>query len=190
MRPGRWSDRTAMTLIEVVIGLLIIALLAAVMVPQVSQRQRDGQAAAIANNLAGIRTAILEYRKAIGRYPSQLAHLTTQPPAGASDLCARAMPFDFSVIWRGPYLQQVVGAGGIRVRDATILNTIRRNPATLAGGTLAELLIDVTNVDQDVANILEQNFDSAVNLAAGTVRWTSTGSGQGTLTLMMPVRGC
>ena len=186
----RRRGRAGMTLVEVVIGLVIMALLGAVLIPQVTQRLRDGQAAAIANNISSIRIAVTEFRKSVGRYPSQLAHLSTQPSVGAADLCGRVVPTDWATIWRGPYLAQVVGASGIAVSDAIVLNQIDRNPATLAGGTLAELLINVTNVDQAVAGVIERNLDSSFDLNAGTIRWVATGSDQGTLTLAMPVRGC
>ncbi|MEX2179708.1 MAG: type II secretion system protein [Gemmatimonadaceae bacterium] len=182
--------RRGFTLAEVIVSLILIAALGAVLVPQVVQRLRDGQAAAIANNLNGIRTALLEYRKAIGRYPSQLAYLATQPTPGATDLCARNVPIDWSAMWRGPYLQQAIGASGVSVRDATILNALRREPATIPLGLLANLFIDVTSVDQDVAEIIERSFDPTVDFAAGTIRWVATGGGQGTLSLVMPVRGC
>jgi hypothetical protein len=167
-------------------------MLGAVLVPQLAQRQRDGVVAAIAGNVSAIRQGALEFRKATGRYPSQIAQLTAQPVSGSSlDLCGRTMVVDFATLWRGPYLAQVVTSGGIPIRDAVIQNTIRRNPATLAAGTLAELLIDVTNVDQAVANRIEASMDSGSDLTTGTIRWTASGSsGQGTLTLMMPVRGC
>jgi prepilin-type N-terminal cleavage/methylation domain-containing protein len=186
---SRLGRQTGMTLLEVIVGLLIVALLGAVVVPQITRRQRDGQAAAIASSLGAIRTAILEFRKSVGRYPSQLAHLSTLPTAGATDLCGRVVPFVWSGVWRGPYVQRAIGSGGVLVRDAVILNAIRRNPPTSAT-TLADLLLDVTNVDQSVAEIIDQNLDPTLDLNAGSVQWVSTGSGQGTLTLAMPIRGC
>lgn len=185
-------QRRGMTLLEVVVGLIILSLLGAVLVPQFVQRQRDGMAAAIASNITAVRAAALEFRKATGRYPSQILQLTTQPVSGTSlDLCGRTMVVDFATLWRGPYLQQAVTTAGVPIRDAIVQNTIRRNPTTLAGGVIAELLIDVTNVDQTVANVLETSLDSGASLTTGTIRWVAVGStGQGTLTLSMPVRGC
>jgi len=179
-----------MTLIEVLIGLGIMAILSAVLIPQIVQRQRSGRAAAIASNITAIRTAALEFRKAVGRYPSQVAHLSTLPAVGSTDLCGRVVPFDFGPVWQGPYIQQTVTASGIRVGDATIQNAIGRNPATLAGGVLANLLINVSDVDLQVAMVIENAMDSAVDLAAGTIRWANVADDRGTLTMVVPVRGC
>lgn len=168
-----------------------MAALGAVLIPQVSRRQRDGHAAAISTSVSAVRSAILEFRKGVGRYPSRVEHLSTLPVAGTTDLCGRNVPVTWSAVWKGPYLQQVVTAAGVPIRDATLQNTLRRDPPTLAGGLLADLLIDVTGVDQEVADIVEAAFDpDPPNLATGTIRWTATGGGQGTLTLVMPIRGC
>jgi prepilin-type N-terminal cleavage/methylation domain-containing protein len=178
------------TLVEVLLALAIMAVLATVLIPQVVRRQRDGYAAAIATSISGVRSAAYEFRKGVGRYPSQIAHLATLPNAGTTDLCGRTVPVDWASTWKGPYLQQAVTTAGVAIRDATMLNALRRVPAT-AATVLADVFIDVVNVDQEVADIVEAAFDPAPgNFTTGMIRWTATGGGQGTLSLVTPVRGC
>jgi prepilin-type N-terminal cleavage/methylation domain-containing protein len=181
--------RQAFTMLEILVALAIMALLAAVLYPTVGAQLRQGQSTALANQLDNLRQAIANYRQNVQRFPNLLTQLTTQPVAGALDLCGTALPAANMALWRGPYITQVIAASGMPVGDATIQNAITRVPAGGVGqpGTLQ---ITVVNVENDSADDLERQFDGNNNLATGTILWTLVGGSLGTLTFQIPVRGC
>ena len=167
------------------IALGLLALLAAVLVPQVLGRLTTGQASTLSQNLSGLSAAMTTYREDMLRYPDLLSQLTTAPTAGAFDSCSRPLPNVNA--WNGPYLERILSTSGIRSGTSTIQDNVQRTPTTYsATGTL---LITVNDVDPAVAEEVEASFDATTDYAAGTIRWTASGS-SGTLTYAMPIRGC
>jgi prepilin-type N-terminal cleavage/methylation domain-containing protein len=179
----------AFTLVEIIVALVVLAVLAAMLYPTAAGQLRQGQSTAIANQLDNLRQAIANYRQNVQRFPNLLTQLTTQPIAGALDLCGTALPAANMALWRGPYVTQVIQAGGMPVGDAMVQNAVTRVPAGGVGqpGTLQ---ITVADVDNDYADDLERQFDGNANLATGTITWTATTGTLGTLVFQIPVRGC
>ncbi len=96
---GRRNRRLGFTLIELLVVILILAILAALIVPRVVGKTGDAKIAAAKSDLATISSALQNFRLDNDRYPSTeegLAALTTQPASGANN-------------WKGPYLQKPVG---------------------------------------------------------------------------------
>ena len=175
------------TLVEVAVGLVLIALLAGVLIPAVLNRLDSGQATTLATNLSALDEAIGTFRQDVGRYPSQLVHLGTAPAVGTLDTCDRVIPN--VAAWNGPYLARAVTTAGIRSGDATILNAIDRDPEDFS--STGTMLIIVSDVDQLVAEELERSFDTTADYTAGAIRWDAVGgSGMGTLTYATSIRGC
>jgi prepilin-type N-terminal cleavage/methylation domain-containing protein len=186
----RSRRRSAFTLVEIIVALVVLAVLAAMLYPTAAGQLRQGQSTAIANQLDNLRQAIANYRQNVQRFPSQLTQLTTIPPgSGANDLCGTALPGANIALWRGPYITQVILAAGMPVGDATIQNAITRVPAGGVGQP-GILQITVANVDNDYADDLERQFDGNANFATGTITWTATTGTLGTLVFQIPVRGC
>ena len=186
---GRGAS-SGMTLVEVVVGMTIVALLAAVLVPQVLGRLGGGQAAALVTNFDGLRRALLAFRGDTGRYPQRLSLLSTPIVVGSEDACGAPIPDPGT--WKGPYLDRAITpAAGIPVGSATIADSLRRDPgsATIAN-PVGTLTIAVARVDHDVASQVEASFDGDGNLGAGTVQWSATGDGQGELRYALVIRGC
>ena len=99
---NRVSSRKGFTLIELMIVIAIIAILAAILVPNFVRARAQGQLTACKSNLKNVGTALEMYAvDHNGRYPTQLTLLTTARgllcPAfrGAilSLLCARSLFF-------------------------------------------------------------------------------------------------
>lgn len=184
-RPGR-----GITLAEILIALVIIGLLAAVLYPTVIGQLRQGQSAALANQLNSLRQALAAYKQNVVFYPRVLTQLTNQPPNLAATSCNPGnLPANQHLLWRGPYLTQDIQAAGIPVGDALVQNAIVRNPLTTAGGQAGLLQITVQNVDSDINDDLEQQFDGNGDPTAGSILWGPVGS-SGTLTFRIPIRGC
>lgn len=71
------------TLIELLIVVIILAILAAILIPQVSSSTVDAQEAALDSNLNGLRSAIELYQvQHAGNYPGEAAATGATCPAG------------------------------------------------------------------------------------------------------------
>lgn len=179
-----------MTLIEVVVGLAILGILAAAIYPTVMGRMHRAQAAALANQLSAYKEALAAYRENVGRYPNRLRRLTAQPAPGTRDLCLTVVPGGLLAGWRGPYLNRGIDTDSIRVGDASVLDTLFRDPVSGAGqpGTLRILAV---NVDSAAAAELERGLDGSVNYSAGNLMWFPSLFGlTGLLVYNVPIRGC
>ncbi len=166
--------------------LAIVALLGAVLLPAVLQRLQQARTSALAATLDAIADAIVEFRVSVGRYPSQLVYLTDTPAAGWTDACARPLPAVLRRRWSGPYLQEAIDTSGVPVADATVQNILQR----LTAGTDTLLQLTVLRVDQSVATDLQEAVEADNNFNAGTVLWTATSGGQGTMQYRLAIRGC
>lgn len=178
-----------MTLVEVLVGLVIIAILGAVVYPVVAGQLRKGQTTALGNQFDNYRSAIQNYRQNVQRYPSTLSQLTNALGVGVTDACGGGVPLANRNMWRGPYLTQNI-TGNTPVGDATVLNALTRDPPDASGGPIGTLKIEAQNVDNSVAIDLEARFDGNNDLNAGTIIWIATTGALGTLTFQIPIRGC
>src|SRR5688572_18921904 len=108
-----------LTLIEILIAMTIVVALAAVLYPTVVGQLRRGQVTALGNQLDNLRQSLANYRQNVLFYPSVLSQLTTQPVAGATDICGTPLPPANLARWRGPYLNRSV-TGDFPVGEATV----------------------------------------------------------------------
>ncbi len=90
-----WNFRKGFTLIELLVVILILAILAALIVPRVVGRTSDAKKAKALADIDSLRTAIGTFRLDCDRYP------TTEE--GLQSL--RTQPGDVQG-WRGPYLEK------------------------------------------------------------------------------------
>jgi len=187
LRVRRW----AFTLFEILVALVIVALLTAVIIPTVGGRLRQSQATAIGDELTNLTTAINAYRQNVLKYPNKLDLLTNTPVAGTSlDICGSAMVATNVSKWQGPYLARPITTGtDFPVGDATVNDQLVRNPSGVQTGVgLLQIKIDV--VDTVAAVALEAQFDGNADFTTGSILWTRTNPGVGTLTYSIPIRGC
>jgi type II secretory pathway pseudopilin PulG len=170
---------------EVLVTLAILAVLAALVIPQVTGQLRKGQVTALANQLTNLRTAIVNYRDNVTRYPTALVQLTTAPVAGDLDLCGGTLTPASRNAWRGPYLTQPVLVTGMPVADFTVRNDIVRSPATDAVTAVGQLQLTVKSVPIEIAADLEKQFDGDSVYTTGNIQWAGD-----SLTFVMPIRNC
>jgi len=176
-------------MMEILVALAIIALILAAVVPMVASRLSDGEAGSVASTLGALRNGVLEYRADVRRYPTHLRYLSAAPGA-AVDICGQTVPASFLSGWKGPYVNRSIGTAGIAISDMTVLDSIVRNPGTFTASTTGELAIRVDNVDSVVARRIERDQDATLDFNAGTIRWTQTSGTRGTLSMILPARGC
>lgn len=183
--------RPGFTMVELVVVLAILAGLAAVVLPQMLGQGREGRTAALAQSLTSLRESIYEYRADVRRYPTNLRYLSSQP-SSANDFCGRNVPSSFLDEWMGPYTKEAVTADGIQLYAAVIQDTLKTEPASFSPGQAGSILVTVDAVDSLIADELEQTYDgeSSPDFTDGTIRWTGTSAGQGTLEFALPIKGC
>lgn len=89
--------RSAFTLIELLVVILILAILAALIVPRVVGRTSDAKRAKAASDIASLGKALSQFRLDCDRYPTTeegLDALRTQPGEVRG--------------WRGPYIEKAI----------------------------------------------------------------------------------
>ena len=168
------------------VALVILGLLAAALYPTMMSRLRGAQVTSIATQIDGLRVAIENYRQDVRRYPRRLFQLTHALVPGDLDACGSAVSSANRARWGGPYIARSID-GNFPVGDATMLDSLTRNPPTTSGGPHGQLQLVVVDVDSLTASSIEGQFDGGVNFANGNVVWTSAGR---KLTFQIPINGC
>ena len=179
---SRSSERRdgGFTLIEMLVVIAIIAVLAAVVAPEVFRNVGDADVNAAKSQIEMLSLALDQYRLDNHAYPSTeagMAALRTAPAAGDAPN------------WRGPYITRPISANYTVTADVTVENTLVRD--TTPGVGLLDIKMD--NVEQDVANQVERELDGAItgsSSTTGAVLWTTSSGTLVTLTFRFPVRGC
>lgn len=98
--PARWRrSRSGFTLVEVLVVMIILAILAAVVVPRVVGRTEDARRARAVSDIEALGTALDLFKADVGEYP------TTEQGLQA----LRSAPGDVKN-WNGPYLKKPLGA--------------------------------------------------------------------------------
>lgn len=87
--------RRGFTLIELVVVILILAILAALIVPRIVGRSDDAMRARALTDIKTLTGMVTLYRTDVGEYPESLMDLRTRPADGADG-------------WRGPYTEKEI----------------------------------------------------------------------------------
>ena len=97
--------RSGFTLIEVLIVIVVIAILAAIVVPRLLGAGREAREASLRAHLQEVRNAIGLFQAQCGDYPAALTDImaTTAPATGGNGITINAADF------RGPYLTTADG---------------------------------------------------------------------------------
>lgn len=190
--------RNGFTTIELLVVVAIVASLAAVVLPRVTDYVVRGRAAALAQSLDALVNAIMAFRSDVGRFPQQLVSLGAPLTASSTDVCStpsvpRYIPEQNRKAWRGPYVARVLGPAGIVSGTATIQDTVRRTP--MDPTQFGRVLVNVNGVDQKIAEELERVLDGRVPVpfsgdTTGTIRWVDEGGRRGKLSYAIPAVGC
>jgi general secretion pathway protein G len=96
------------TLIELLVVLVIIAVMAAIVVPKFANRGQQSREAALKSDLRLVRSAVQMFQTDTEAYPTKLADLTaTTAPAKGVDAKGTSVTIT-AANWKGPYLQGTV----------------------------------------------------------------------------------
>lgn len=176
-----------MTLIEVVVAVAIVLSLAAAMAPGmigVLDRQRVASAR---ESLDAIVNAMTKMRGDNQDWPLRLSHLVVPITTGDQNICGNTYSPGKVSQWAGPYLDRNVPATGIPIGIGTARDLLVRE---VISGNDAYLKIQVDSVVEEDASALDKIYDGD-GAANGSIRWTGTSpTGQVTLYMLRPIRGC
>jgi prepilin-type N-terminal cleavage/methylation domain-containing protein len=185
-RPTR-RVRNGLTLIEVVVVVAIILILTAALTPSligVLDRKRVESAV---ESIDALVAAMSEMRGDNQDWPSKLSHLATPIVTGDLNICGVAYSSGKISQWAGPYLSRTVPTTGIPIGIGTAKNDLVRE---MISGNDSFLKIQVDNVTQEDALAIDDVYDDDGS-AAGTIRWgVASASGQVTMFVLRPIRGC
>lgn len=165
------SRCSGFTLPEVLVTVAIVAVLAAVVVPAVTQQISKGDEGQVTSQVTNLRTAVTSYVTDVRKFPYDLTQLTVLPTAGDSTWGpAGVLTTEFVNRWKGPYLQ-----GSLTTADSIPLGfgLFGKSQMRVTSNFL------VLRIDGSTSEALFLKVDSLIDKgdgqAAGQLRWTDTG---------------
>jgi prepilin-type N-terminal cleavage/methylation domain-containing protein len=100
--------RRGFTLPEILVTVTIVAVLAAVVVPAVTQSVNKGNAPATQQDVTQIRSSITAFLTDVRKYPRYLTQLNTAITTADSDVTGATYTATDSAAWKGPYFSSAV----------------------------------------------------------------------------------
>jgi prepilin-type N-terminal cleavage/methylation domain-containing protein len=174
----RRSSRAGFTLPEVLVTVAIVAILAAVVVPAVTNQISKGETGSVASAVTSYSTAVTAFVTDVRRYPGALSQLTNKIATTDNDVTGRPYSTSDVALWKGPYTSTVTHA----VRDsipiglnAFAVDSLR--DTTISGRTFTQMYI--ATGDTAVANKLDVLFDRGDSGDKGSLRYTVDGVAPG-----------
>jgi prepilin-type N-terminal cleavage/methylation domain-containing protein len=176
MRPSSVpTNRHGFSLAELLVGMAIIALLAAVLIPAVAGQISKSDVTRTIQDLSSMRTGVEQFVSDVRRYPGKLSHMSNPILNTQRDVNLVLYPNTLVSRWKGPYLGRdtsagsggfITGFGGIAL-DSLVRVTFQPgvNYATVR-------IAGITQADFDRMDV---EIDGAVNATNGVLRWVSGG---------------
>jgi prepilin-type N-terminal cleavage/methylation domain-containing protein len=170
------SGRRGFTLAEVLVVLAIIAIMAAVLMPVLTNQLRRGDVGRVIGDLGTLRTGIETFMADVRRIPGDLTHLTTPitaQDASSTDIHGQQYPAGLAARWRGPYIDQqpteldgrfATGFGG-RIRTAL---------DTIVTGGIAWAVIEIEDLTTAEFEEIDLEIDSERSSSTGRFRLFGT----------------
>jgi prepilin-type N-terminal cleavage/methylation domain-containing protein len=171
------KNRRGFTLPEVLVTVAIIAVLAAVVVPAVTQQVSKGDAPAFISTVNGIRTALTTFVSDTRRIPGKLDHLQDSIATTDDDLFGTAYTQTAVNAWKGPYDNSGVSDGVISVGYGWKTDDALKDTANYVVVVLTKASADTTD-----AHELDVAIDGGNGGGAGIVRYDPDTDGSGPLT--------
>lgn len=179
-RPHR--PRSGLTLVEILVGVAVAAILAAFVIPTVSGRLTDAAERREASDLTTLAQAINTYHDQVGAWPSTLTQLVTQPSVGDLNICGGSLAAKDVNRWLGPYVTMPIPSTGIVIGGSTISNTL----SEVTTSSPSVIQISLTNVSSATFTDIQNMLDNDASSTTGTIRW----DGSSVLTYNLPIAGC
>jgi prepilin-type N-terminal cleavage/methylation domain-containing protein len=184
---GLSPRRRGLTLIEVVVTVVIISILAAAVAPAIAgilDRERVNSAS---ESIDALVEAISAMRSDNQDWPAKLSHLSVPITVSDKNICGATYSSGKVSQWAGPYISRTIPTTGVPIGIGTARDSLVRE---VISGNDAYLKLQVDDVTAEDASELDKLYDNDGS-AGGTIRWGSaSGTGQVTLYVLRPIRGC
>ena len=180
------------TLAEILTAVAVVALISAIVIPALYDQFTKGQAGRIGNDLLTVRTAIDNFYKDVGRYPSSVGQLTNAPAAVSTSQPPLVGPFYTArevSRWRGPYLAldsvaALLTGSNFSIAPAFDSVTLAATGPARAAGGVKYMIVYVVSADTTTAVLVDNAIDDG-NTQSGLIRWQKKGAtGTDTLKLL------
>lgn len=176
--------RSGFTLPEILVTVTVIAVLAAAVVPAVTQYVNKGNTPASQQDVQQLRTAITAFTADIRRYPGdlgQLTHVINTAAANPLGTDGAATPVAFtqldSLKWKGPYTSAPIDSANATFTSAGLAFTIGRDIA-LIDNWLSTPITQPAAANCAAILVLDRALDgppasAGVEGTTGSVVWTN-----------------
>lgn len=171
------AKRSGFTLPEVLVTVAIVAVLAAVVVPAVTQQLGKGDAPAFNSGVNSLRTAITSFVSDTRAFPGKVRHLSNAITTGDTTLFGTPYTSRNVAGWRGPYESSGTSTGLLQMG----YGWTTRDTLTTASNYLIVHLLQ-TGADTTDAHELDVAIDGGDGGAAGIIRYDPTTSTTAALT--------
>jgi type II secretory pathway pseudopilin PulG len=169
---------------EIMVAVVIIALMAAVIAPNVIGALDRARISAANKTLQGLAQGIREFHADVGEYPGELTQLSAPITTGLDNSCGANYNAGEVNLWRGPYVDRTLSATGVPLGIGTASNALFRVSADV-------LALPGINVHVDDILALDALADGGDGAAAGSIAWIA--SGVPNIVIMgylVPINGC
>ena len=159
------------TLPEVLVTVAIVAILAAVVVPTVTQQLGKGDGPALASSIGSLRTSITAFVSDVRKFPMRLSHLSNQISATDTTLIVTELyGGPAATRWKGPY-----AAFSLTANDSLPLGMdLKAGDSLRVANNQLEVWLGGITSDAEMVRI-DALIDNSTGAAAGSLRWTPSG---------------
>jgi prepilin-type N-terminal cleavage/methylation domain-containing protein len=184
------SSRAGFTLPEVLVTVAIVAVLAAIVVPTVTNQISKGDDSNLTTNAASVPTTITAFVSDVRKFPGRLQHLVTAPVAADLDVTGAAYGAGPVAKWRGPYqsgsLKTYASSSptdSIFWGLAYALDSLSDTSFTAANGYVGLTLGGVPSTA--AALHIDSLIDNGTGAASGSLRWGGSPPTNGRLIMLI-----
>jgi prepilin-type N-terminal cleavage/methylation domain-containing protein len=175
--------RSGFTLPEILVTVTVIAVLAAAVVPAVTQYVNKGNAPASQQDVQQLQNAVTAFTADVRRYPGDLGQLThvINTASGPLSTDGSATPVSFTALdsskWHGPYTSAAIDSATATFTSAGLAFTIGRDIA-LVGNWLTTPITQPAAANCTAILALDKALDgvpasAGVEGTTGIVVWTN-----------------
>jgi prepilin-type N-terminal cleavage/methylation domain-containing protein len=174
------SSRTGFTLPEVLVTVAIVAVLAAIVVPTVTNQIGKGDDSNLTTNVTSVRTGLTAFVSDVRKFPGRLQHLTAAPVAADLDITGGAYGAGPVGRWRGPYQSGSMKTYGSTSPSDSILWGLAYAVDSLSDTSFAAagngyIGITLGGVTSDAAALhIDSLIDGGTGAALGNLRWAGS----------------
>lgn len=174
--PEGTAERRGFSLAELLVGMAIIALLAAVLIPAVAGQISKSDATRTVQDISAMRTGIEQFVADVRRYPGKLSHLTNPISNTQRDVNGVLYPNTLVARWKGPYVARDTSAGStgfITGYGAVAQDSLVRLTYQAGVNYVTIRIAGITQADFDR---LDVDIDGAASATSGVLRWVTGGA--------------